>query len=124
MVHASNGLRVNITILRLFKQWPVRPNRKKGSHQFRSKPSRTQRRTVAAIALSVRVNSRPPERISVGGARETIGFVSVKALFLALLMSASLGQTAPSTLNTNLQFRLLLNTTSVVHSVRIAKPRH
>ena len=49
-------------------------------------------------------------------------------LVLALATAANLPQVAcaaPSTLNTNLQVRLLLNTTGSVHSVRIAKdPRN
>jgi glucose/arabinose dehydrogenase len=70
------------------------------------------------------------ETVSVGRTSNVFVVVAVKILLLTLVITAGLSQAAPVgpyTLNTNLQFRLLLNTTNVsgANSVRIAKdPRN
>src|SRR4051812_43528881 len=70
------------------------------------------------------------EPVSKGRTNKGVVLVAVRRFLLALVTCASLGQATaagPFTLNTNLQFRLLLNTTAAsgANSVRIAKdPRN
>src|SRR5262245_1655194 len=82
------------------------------------------------------IKTSPPRRQGEGTAMEKtasalragkiIDLVVVKTLLL-LLLTPTATPTTPNTLNTNLQFRLLLNTTAAsgAHSVQIAKdPRN